>query len=242
MVEVGVVIVAGGSGLRMKSGLPKQFLPLYGDATVLEVTLRRFMQALPGSEIVVVLPVSEIVRWEGICRGRELVGTHRICSGGSTRFESVRNGIESLGECRLIAVHDGVRPLASDDLIRRCVAAASVAGAAIPVVRPVDSFREVDGDRNSIVDRERLRAVQTPQVFDAELLRRAYGSDYRSEFTDDASVAEAAGAAITLCDGERMNIKITTPEDMAVARLFMMKLAGDGVDDICGGDFDARRL
>ena len=222
MKKVSAIIVAGGSGTRMGAAVPKQFLPLEEGRTILETTLRRFLAALPEGEIVVVLPPAETDRWREICRLRGLTETHRLCTGGATRFESVRNGIAALGDCEYIAVHDGVRPLVSEALIRTCIATAQRHGTAVPAVRPVDSFRRVvAGETSEPADRETLRAVQTPQVFRADLLRNAYRAAYRPEFTDDASVVEAAGERVTLCEGDRANLKITSPEDLVVARALL---------------------
>ena len=228
MTNISVIIVAGGSGTRMGGAGPQQFLPLEEEETILEATLRRFLAALPDSEIVVVLPAAETERWREICRQRGISETHRLCSGGATRFESVRNGIAALGPCDYIAVHDGVRPLVTERLIHTCVATAERYGTAVPAIRPADSFRRVDATtgKSRPVDRETLRAVQTPQVFRADLLRRAYKADYRPEFTDDASVVEANGEQVTLCEGERTNIKITSPADLLIARI--LRHAGDG--------------
>ncbi len=219
--RTGVILVAGGSGQRMGSPIPKQFLTLREGATILETTLRRFTDTLPDAEIVVVLPAAETARWQAICRERPAIPFHRLCTGGATRFESVRNGLAALGPCDLIAVHDGVRPLVSSALIRTCIATAAAHGSAIPAVRPADSFRTVDASGNRIIDRDTLRAIQTPQIFRADLLRAAYRQPGRPSFTDDASVVEAAGTPVTLCEGEKYNIKITTPEDLALARLLV---------------------
>lgn len=219
MNKISVIIVAGGSGTRMGAGIPKQFLPLTDGATILETTLRRFLTALPGCRAVVVLPAAETARWQELCQERGLCGTHTVCTGGATRFESVRNGLAALDACDYIAVHDGVRPLVSETLIHTCLRTAERYGTAVPALRPVDSFRTVGPDGTSRpADRDALRAVQTPQIFRADLLRRAYETEYRPEFTDDASVAEAAGIRVTLCEGERKNIKITSPDDLLVAR------------------------
>lgn len=191
------------------------------NAPILEITLRRFMAALPGCEIVVVLPDGEISRWKRVCDARGLEGTHRICPGGKTRFDSVRNGIRMLGRCDYIAVHDGVRPLVTSELILQCVATAGRHGSGIPAVRPVDSFRIAEGSTNRIIDRNLLRAVQTPQVFRADLLIGAYDTGYDPAFTDDASVVEASGVSVTLCEGDRENIKITTREDLAIAKAIL---------------------
>lgn len=220
MTDTGVIIVAGGSGSRMGADVPKQFLPLCG-VPILALTLKRFIEALPKSKIIVVLPETETTRWEEICREEGLQGTHTVCGGGATRFESVKRGLNVLGKCNYIAVHDGVRPLTSKDMILRCMDTARLYGNAIPAVKPVDSFRQITADGSQAVDRDSLRAVQTPQVFLAETLRKAYAVEYRPEFTDDASVMESVGERIFLCEGERGNIKITTPEDIATAEAIL---------------------
>ena len=225
--SIAVIIVAGGSGARMGARLPKQFLPLDG-RPVLMHTVQRFADALPQSRIVVVLPSSHIEYWDKLCRRHGFAVPHIVCTGGANRFESVSNGLRHAGEAELIAVHDGVRPLVTERLIHTCVATAERYGTAVPAIRPADSFRKVDATtgKSRPVDRETLRAVQTPQVFRADLLRRAYKADYRPEFTDDASVVEANGEQVTLCEGERTNIKITSPADLLIARI--LRHAGDG--------------
>lgn len=224
MERTGVIIVAGGSGRRMGGALPKQFRLLAG-RPVLARTIDAFAEALPGAEIVVVLPAQHVAFWRNLA-ARFDVAAHAVAEGGAERFHSVRCGIEALKSApELIAVHDGVRPLASARLIRRIAEEAALRGAAIPVLRPVDSFRALEGPDEEagshIVDRDRLRIVQTPQIFRADLLRRAYAADYRTEFTDDASVVEAAGATIRLCAGEASNIKLTRPEDIALAEALL---------------------
>lgn len=238
--RTGVIIVAGGSGRRVGGSIPKQFR-LLGGMPVLARTINRFAEALPGAEIVVVLPGEHIAFWRDLA-ARFDVAKHSVAAGGSERFHSVKHGIDALkSDPELIAVQDGVRPLASPEMIRGVVRCAELHGAAIPVVEPVDSFRETEeeaeegkegrngngacaGDDTAsaaagshIVDRRRLRIVQTPQVFRAEWLRGAYALPYRETFTDDASVVEAAGHAIRLASGERENIKITTPADFLIA-------------------------
>ena len=214
MERTGVIIVAGGSGSRAGGARPKQFRFLDG-MPVLARTINTFAAALPGAEIVAVLPEQHIGFWKN----------HKIAAGGAERFHSVRNGLAALtSDPGLIAVQDGVRPLGSVAMIRRVAEAAAKHGAAIPVVEPVDSFRETDGEADAagraashIVDRRLLRIVQTPQIFRAEVLRRAYESEYRAEFTDDASVVEAVGQAVCLAEGERENLKLTTPGDFVIA-------------------------
>jgi len=216
------IIVAGGSGKRFGSELPKQFLPLEGKAVLMH-TIERFHKA--GAAIVVVLPAEHQEMWMSMCKECNFPVTHIIANGGSTRFESVRNGlaaIEDLEPDDLVAVHDGVRPLVSVELIDRCFATAQRTGSAIPVVNPSDSIRQVTEDGNSCqLLRSSLRAVQTPQTFKAELLRGAYDVEESPLFTDDASVVESAGNKVTLVEGEVSNIKITTPIDMVVAKALL---------------------
>lgn len=200
----------------MQSALPKQFL-LLGGIPVVARTINTCSEALPGADIVVVLPEEYIPLWENL-RARFDVATHRVVAGGKERFHSVLNGINALGEdVEYIAVHDGVRAMATKKLIIRAMLAAEQHKAVIPVVDVVDSYRRVEGDDSYIVPRSELRIVQTPQVFDALLLRKAYNVPFNPAFTDDASVVEASGHRITLIEGERTNIKLTTPDDMAYA-------------------------
>ncbi|MBP3433609.1 MAG: 2-C-methyl-D-erythritol 4-phosphate cytidylyltransferase [Alistipes sp.] len=216
MAKRGVIIVAGGSGKRMQSALPKQFMML-GSLPVVAHTINTFSEALPGAEIVVVLPEEHIPLWRNLA-ARFDVAVHRCIAGGKERFHSVKNGLDALSsEVEFVAVHDGVRALATKKMILRVQLAAEETGAAIPVTEVVDSYRRVDGTESYIVPRSELRIVQTPQTFSASLLRRAYEQPFSESFTDDASVVEALGAKITLVEGERRNIKLTTPEDMLIA-------------------------
>lgn len=204
----------------MQSAIPKQFLMLGGEPIVAR-TINTFSEALPGAEIVVVLPEAHIPLWENL-RARFDVAPHRIVAGGKERFHSVLNGINALSsEVEYIAVHDGVRALATKRLIIRAMLAAEQHDAVIPVVDVVDSYRRVEGDNSYIVPRSELRIVQTPQIFKAQLLRDAYNVEFSPLFTDDASVVEASGGHITLVEGERTNIKITTPEDITLAESFL---------------------
>lgn len=212
------IIVAGGSGMRFGSEVPKQFLPLKGKAVLMR-TIEKFDQA--GAAIVVVLPAEHQEMWMAMCKESNFPVTHTIATGGKTRFESVKNGIaaiENLCASDLVAVHDGVRPLASAELINRCYDTAKQSGSAIPVVNPSDSIRQLldDGTSRQLL-RSSLRAVQTPQTFKAELLQGAYDVEESPLFTDDASVVENAGHQVTLVEGEMTNIKITTPIDMIIA-------------------------
>lgn len=220
MPTVGVVIVAGGKGLRMGGDQPKQFMIL-DQAPVLAHSINIFAKSLKSSDIVVVLPADHIEYWNNLS-SRFNVAAHKVVAGGEERFHSVKCGIEALKEdVELIAVHDGVRPLCSKELVERCVGEAMRYMSAIPVIPVNDSFRRVSDSDSEIVDRSTLRAVQTPQIFDAPTLKRAYRCEYSAAFTDDASVVEAWGERVHLCEGERRNIKITTREDMAFAQLLI---------------------
>lgn len=217
MAKRGVIIVAGGSGRRMGGAMPKQFMILDGMPIVAR-TINTFAEALPGSDIVVVLPEEHIAMWQNLA-ARFDVAEHRCVAGGKERFHSVKAGIEALAaEVEQIAVHDGVRALVSKQLIIRAVLAAEEHCAVIPVTTVVDSYREVMANGSTaIIDRSKLRIVQTPQIFSAETLRKAYEQPFDERFTDDASVVEAMGVTITTVEGEARNIKITTPNDLAYA-------------------------
>ncbi len=229
--RVGVIIVAGGSGKRMGGSLPKQF-SLVGGEPILARTINAFRKALPVSRIIVVLPAEYIEFWKNFSARFE-IAKHSIIEGGEERFHSVRNGIEALSDAvDLIAVHDGVRPFASKDMILRVVDCAAKNGSAIPVVKAVDSYRSIEGDESHIVDRTPLRIVQTPQIFAAPILRVAYDADFRTEFTDDASVVESSGEKITLCEGEYTNIKITSPADLVLAEAIANELRDGARKDI----------
>ena len=248
MERTGVLIVAGGSGRRCGGQLPKQFR-LLGGQPVLARTINRFAEALPGARIVAILPAEYAAFWRDLA-ARFDVAAHTVAEGGAERFHSVRNGLMALPpETELIAVQDGVRPLAGVEMIRRVAEAAAASGAAIPVVEPVDSFRETDDSDSAaadpaaaaipshVIDRRRLRIVQTPQIFRADLLRTAYEAPYDTAFTDDASVVERAGHAVRLVAGERTNLKITTPEDFIVAEALLAAREENGETDA-----DADRL
>ena len=218
----GVIIVAGGSGKRMQSSLPKQFLLLGGEPVVAR-TINTFAEALPGAEIVVVLPEEHITLWRNLA-ARFDVAAHKCVAGGKERFHSVKAGIEALSEdVTSIFVHDGVRALISKKLIIRAALAVDENEAVIPVVDVVDSYRRVTDSGSEIMPRSELRIVQTPQVFRSETLRCAYGQEFDTAFTDDASVVERMGVAITLIEGERTNLKLTTPEDMEWAEWLLQR-------------------
>lgn len=224
--RVGIVIVAGGSGSRMGAALPKQFLDIAG-RPILVRTIERMHEALPDAEIVVVLPEAHVALWQECCRRADCRVAHRVAFGGATRFDSVASGIAALSDdCELIAIHDGVRPLLSSEMICRGVECARESGAAVPVIAVVDSIREVDSEGSHVVDRSTLRAVQTPQVFRADLLKKSYATvgarlEDRAKATDDASVVEMAGYKVALYEGEPQNLKLTTPTDLSVAEVIL---------------------
>ena len=229
--RVGVIIVAGGSGKRMGGALPKQF-SIIGGKPILAHTINAFRKALPASRIVVVLPAEYIEFWKNLSARFE-VAKHSVVEGGKERFYSVKNGIEALSDAvDLIAVQDGVRPFATKELILRTVACAVENGSAIPVVKAVDSYRVVEGDTSHIIDRTPLRIVQTPQTFAAPVLRAAYDTEFRAEFTDDASVVEFSGESVSLCEGDYLNIKITTPNDLALAEAIIAMQSQEKLEQI----------
>ena len=214
------IIVAGGSGRRMKSAIPKQFLPLDG-MPILMHTIERFHSFDSSLEIIVVLPEGQHSPWNDLVREHSFAIEHSLAQGGEERFHSVRAGLELVKGESLVAIHDGVRPLVSHDTIWRCFADAEQFGSAIPFVEPADSVRILDADDSRPVPRKEVRLIQTPQVFRSSIIIPAYERIFDPSFTDDATVAEAAGTMIHLTHGNRENIKITTPEDLAVAHVLL---------------------
>ena len=219
--EVYVVIVAGGKGLRMGGEKPKQFQDLKG-RPVLMHTLERFREALPEGKLILVLPEWWVTMWRDLCRQHAFSVDHELVKGGDTRFHSVKNGLDAIrGEEGVVAVHDGVRPFVAVDVIRECVKQALTGACVVPVIAPVESVRlkQGDTDMTQSIDRNLCLLVQTPQVFPLNRLRQAYSQPYQSLFTDDASVVEADGGQVEVVEGNRENIKLTTPFDWAMAQL-----------------------
>lgn len=216
------LILAGGKGLRMGADLPKQFLLLAGKPVLMH-TLEAFHKADLKTEIILVLPLEHQAYWSELCTKFDFTLKHRIATGGAVRFDSVCNGLKLIKEEGLIAVHDGVRPLVSAALIKKCFEAALEKGSVIPVFELTESIRRIEGSRSFAEDRNLYRAVQTPQTFRSELLKKAYEQPFREVFTDDASVVEAAGYEIALVDGARENIKITNPQDLLLAEQLIQK-------------------
>ena len=209
------VIVAGGKGLRMGGDIPKQFLPICG-LPVLMRTIYRFIEAMPDIHIILVLPEAHHDYWEELCMKYAFKAPYMLACGGETRFHSVKNGLALIPDNTqgVVGVHDGVRPFPSVDMIRRCYSQARISKAVIPVTSVVETLRHIDGHN---VMRDDYRLVQTPQTFDIQLLKQAYQQPYITAFTDDASVVEHAGGQVIMVEGNRENIKITTPFDLQVA-------------------------
>jgi 2-C-methyl-D-erythritol 4-phosphate cytidylyltransferase len=218
-----VVIVAGGSGSRMGSDTPKQFMEL-SQKPILIHTINKFYRFDKNIEIVLVLPEDQIKHWETICTEHSFSIAHHIVAGGKTRFHSVKNGVESLSNSDVIAIHDGVRPLVSNDTIERCYNTANETGSAIPVLPVTESLRKGNLKKSKAVDRTKFYSVQTPQTFRAKLLHKAYDQEWLPEFTDDASVIEKMGHPITMVIGNHENIKITHQPDLKIAEMLLQEM------------------
>ena len=210
-----VIIVAGGSGKRMNSVIPKQFLLLAGKPVLMR-TIEKFYCYNDNIQIITVLPDEQIEFWKTLCEKYSFTIPHKIVVGGSSRFFSVKNGLNLVETPSLVAVHDGVRPLVSTETISRCFDAAEKFDTAIPVLSSVDSLRQIIDNKSIAVDRDKYKIVQTPQIFNSELLKTAYLQDFDEKFTDDATVVESLGKEIYLTDGNRENIKITTEIDLKI--------------------------
>ena len=217
-----IIIVAGGKGQRMGTDIPKQFLELAGQPILMR-TIQRFADYDPAMQIILVLPREQQDYWRTLCEKHDFTVPHTIVDGGATRFESSRNGIMAIPSDvtdGVVGIHDGVRPFVSAEVIERCFETAREEFAAIPVMSVVETLRYVDrhgGGHN--VMREDYKVVQTPQTFDLTLLRKAFEQPYQDNFTDDASVVENLGCTVQTVEGNRENIKITTPFDLKVGEL-----------------------
>jgi 2-C-methyl-D-erythritol 4-phosphate cytidylyltransferase len=213
-----VIIVAGGKGLRMGSDVPKQFLPI-GGKPILMRTIERFRAYDDNLQIILVLPEAQQDHWRQLCEDYHFMVDYMLANGGETRFHSVQNGLALIPDDAdgVVGVHDGVRPFPSIDVIRNCYETARTQKAVIPVIPVVETVRHLEGEGSVTVPRDEYRLVQTPQTFDIQLLKAANRQPYNDGFTDDASVVESYGHAITLVEGNRENIKITTPYDIIVA-------------------------
>lgn len=222
-----VIVMAAGSGTRMGGSLPKQFLEIGGKA-ILQKTIEVFLEACPGISVVTVLNSDYIQYWRDYCLKHNFTCPQTIVAGGFTRFHSVRNALEKIPEGAVVAVHDGVRPLVTASLVREMFENVAEIPALIPVVPCVDTLKvlQKNGDElrtveGAVADRSVLYAAQTPQIFHSELLKSAYSMAYDTMFTDDASVVQKYGKSLSYTMGERLNIKITTQEDLLLARAVM---------------------
>ena len=217
-----VIIVAGGKGMRMGCELPKQFLPVAGKPVLMR-TIERFYQFNRDLNFIIVLPQSQQAYWRSLCAEHHFTISHTVVNGGDTRFASSKNGLSYIPSYAqgLVAIHDGVRPFVSVDVIDRCFNEARTSGTAIPVVPAIDSLRQINTETGDTftVNRSLFQAVQTPQVFDITLARKAFNQPYSDKFTDDASVIESLGIKINTVEGNRENIKLTTPFDLKIAEV-----------------------
>jgi 2-C-methyl-D-erythritol 4-phosphate cytidylyltransferase len=210
------IIAAGGTGLRMESPIPKQFLLLMGKP-VLWHSVDTFLKAYEELEIVLVLPETRLAEGQAILSANGSPDRVRILAGGPTRFHSVKKGLTAVPVGSVVFIHDAVRCLLSIDLIHRCHDQALKSGNAVPAISAVDSIRLQEGEDNRILEREKIKIIQTPQTFLSDLIKKAYEQEYNATFTDEASVLESTGVRIQLVDGENTNIKITRAADFFLA-------------------------
>jgi 2-C-methyl-D-erythritol 4-phosphate cytidylyltransferase len=217
-----IIIVAGGKGLRMGTDIPKQFLPI-GGKPVLMRTLERFREYSLTLQIILVLPKAQQDYWHQLCQEYDFKVEYQMTNGGETRFHSVQHGLALIPDDAqgVVGVHDGVRPFPSIDVIRNCYETARTAKAVVPAIPIVETVRHLNGEKSKTVPRNDYRLVQTPQTFDIQLLKAANKQPYNDNFTDDASVVESYGQQITLIEGNRENIKITTPYDLKIAEVLL---------------------
>jgi 2-C-methyl-D-erythritol 4-phosphate cytidylyltransferase len=217
------IIVAGGKGERMGNDIPKQFLELAGKPILMH-TIEKFKSTFPTIEIILALPENQIDFWKELCSLSAFdVNSHQLVFGGKTRFNSVKNALELIKQESIVAIHDGVRPLVSSETIIKCFNEAESKGNAIPSIDVIESLRHVSKQDNSnkSVARNCYQLIQTPQCFSSELILKAYQQDEDASFTDDASVVEALGEKINLVEGNKENIKITSPIDLKIAEVLL---------------------
>jgi len=215
------LIVAGGSGSRMQNKTPKQFIELAGKPVLMH-SITTFYNYDSEIKIIIVLPAEHIGFWKNLCASFSFSIKHSVVSGGTTRFDSVKNGLKQIND-GIVFIHDGVRPLVSEKTISKCYKTAIEKGNALPVIPVSESIRVKNVQGNSMVDRSKYFLVQTPQTFRTELIKKAYRQNFSPAFTDDTSVLENTGVKINLVEGNRENIKITYPEDFSIAECFLQK-------------------
>lgn len=218
------IIVAGGTGQRMGTTLPKQFLAIEGKSILLH-TIDQFISAFSDINFVIVLPADYIHEGENIIAASGLSQSFQFVAGGDTRFQSVKNGLAQADPASIVFVHDAVRCLLTPDLIQRCYQQAVEKGSAIPAVSSTDTVRIIEGTKHHVVDRANVMMIQTPQTFNAAILKKAFEQAYQPSFTDEANVLEASGKEVYLIEGEHENIKITRPLDLAIAEYILAKRA-----------------
>lgn len=215
-----IIIVAGGSGTRMNNTVPKQFIKLQGKPILMH-TIEKFSSSFPEINSIVVLNPELNEQWMRLCKEHNFIIPHELVAGGETRFHSVMNGLHNVPDNCIVGIHDAARPLVSAHTIITAFKTAEEKGNASPAITLNESIREVNGENNKAVDRANYMIIQTPQCFKSLLIKKAFLQEYNSSFTDDASVLEATGVKINLIEGNRENIKITTPQDLIVAEALM---------------------
>lgn len=215
-----VIIVAGGSGVRMSSDIPKQFMKL-DDKPLLMHSIFAFFEFDNSIKIIIVLPKNKFEQWKKLCRQFNFDIPFSLAEGGNNRFNSVKSGLAKIENPGLVAVHDAARPLVKPELIKRCFESAKRNGNGVPVIKPADSMRLLKKNKNTYINRDSLRIVQTPQVFHSEVLNRGFQQDYSEIFTDEANVVENTGEIIHIVDGDPTNIKITLPDDFLFAEVLL---------------------
>ena len=222
-----LIVMAAGSGTRMGADMPKQFIEIDGKA-ILQMTIEKFLEACPGISVVTVLPEAHMSYWRSYCLEHNFTCPQILVKGGITRFHSVRNALAKVPDNAIVAIHDGVRPLVTADLIRNMFELSENEPALIPVVPCIDTMKVLKDEDGKLVavpgasvDRSVLFGAQTPQVFHSEIIKEAYSLAYDTSFTDDASVLERYGKSLSYIHGERLNMKITTKEDLVLARAIL---------------------
>jgi 2-C-methyl-D-erythritol 4-phosphate cytidylyltransferase len=213
------IITAGGVGKRMGSAIPKQFLEING-APLLMQTISVFHKYDPAAQLIVTLPIDWWDYWKKLCANHNFQINHELVEGGKERFDSIKNALKAVTGA-FVGIHDGVRPLVSTSTIDSCLQSARMHGAAIPVIAVKESIRKGTFLASKALNRSEIYTVQTPQCFKTAIIKAAYENEYQASFTDDASVAEAAGNSVQLVEGNEENIKITTPFDMRIAEVFL---------------------
>ena len=215
-----VIITAGGSGQRMESNIPKQFLTINGEVILMKSILA-FHSFDPTLSIILTLPENHILYWKELCAKNNFNINHTIVTGGKTRFHSILNALQTIPSEGIVAIHDGVRPLVDQTTIAQTFEIASINGNAVPYADIVDSIRFIDGETNQPVNRNKYKIIQTPQAFECKIIKDAYKQEWDESFTDDASVVEKLGIKINLVPGNPENIKITTHKDLRIAETLL---------------------